>query len=77
MSYARDWGRTISSTLALSIRVRVTSRRMSSLLLTGGRVIDPANRIDAVADVLIRHGKSPLWEQRSGNKPAGMLRESM
>ena len=30
---------------------------MSSLLLTGGRVIDPANRLDAAADVLIRDGK--------------------
>ena len=32
-------------------------RRMNSLLLTGGRVIDPANRIDARADVLIWQGK--------------------
>src|SRR5439155_13676369 len=31
--------------------------RRNSLLLTGGRVIDPANRFDAVADVLIRDGK--------------------
>ena len=30
---------------------------MSSLLITGGRVIDPAQRFDAVADVLIRDGK--------------------
>jgi dihydroorotase len=30
---------------------------MNSLLLTGGRVIDPANRLDAVADVLISQGK--------------------
>jgi dihydroorotase len=30
---------------------------MNSLLLTGGRVIDPANRFDAVADVLITGGK--------------------
>ncbi len=30
---------------------------MSSLLLSGGRVIDPANRLDAVADVLIRDCK--------------------
>jgi dihydroorotase len=30
---------------------------MSSLLLSGGRVIDPANRLDAVADVLIRDGR--------------------
>src|SRR5437016_6385920 len=30
---------------------------MGSLLLTGGRVIDPANRFDAVADILITNGK--------------------
>jgi dihydroorotase len=30
---------------------------MNSLLLTGGRVIDPANRFDGPADVLIREGK--------------------
>jgi dihydroorotase len=30
---------------------------MNSLLLTGGRVIDPANRLDQTADVLISDGK--------------------
>lgn len=30
---------------------------MSSLLITGGRVIDPANRLDAAADVLLRDGR--------------------
>ncbi len=30
---------------------------MNSLLLTGGRVIDPANKFDAIADVLILDGK--------------------
>ena len=30
---------------------------MNSLLLTGGRVIDPANRVDSVADLLILNGK--------------------
>jgi dihydroorotase len=30
---------------------------MNSLLLTGGRVVDPANRLDAVADLLISNGK--------------------
>jgi dihydroorotase len=30
---------------------------MSSLLITGGRVIDPANNFDAVADVLVENGK--------------------
>lgn len=31
--------------------------RMSSLLLTGGRVIDPATHFDAIADLLLRDGK--------------------
>src|SRR5437016_5511769 len=30
---------------------------MTSLLLTGGRLIDPSNRFDAVADLLIIAGK--------------------
>jgi dihydroorotase len=30
---------------------------MNSLLVTGGRVVDPANRFDAVADVLVVDGK--------------------
>ena len=30
---------------------------MNSLLLTGGRVVDPANQFDAVADILILNGK--------------------
>ena len=33
------------------------SARMSALLLAGGRVIDPANQLDAVADLLIVEGK--------------------
>ena len=30
---------------------------MNSLLLTGGRVVDPANQFDSIADVLIIDGK--------------------
>jgi dihydroorotase len=30
---------------------------MNSLLLTGGRVVDPANKFDSIADVLILNGK--------------------
>jgi len=30
---------------------------MNSLLLTGGRVIDPANRLDSTADILLLNGK--------------------
>jgi dihydroorotase len=30
---------------------------MNSLLLTGGHVVDPANKLDAIADVLILNGK--------------------
>jgi dihydroorotase len=36
---------------------RVSSPRMAALLLTGGRVVDPANRFDAKTDVLISEGK--------------------
>src|SRR5580765_8874423 len=35
----------------------VSWRDMNSLLLTGGRVIDPANRFDSVADILISDRK--------------------
>ena len=31
--------------------------RMNALLLTGGRLVDPANRFDATADLLITDGK--------------------
>jgi dihydroorotase len=41
----------------LAITGRVFSGGMNSLLLTGGRVIDPANKVDGVADVLIVEGK--------------------
>ena len=30
---------------------------MSSLLLTGGRVIDPANGFDSIADIFVSDGK--------------------
>src|SRR5580765_681148 len=30
---------------------------MNSLLLTGGRVLDPVNRFDSIADLLILNGK--------------------
>jgi len=43
---------------------------MSSLLITGGRVIDPANSFDGVADVLLRDGKvarlGPTAENEGG-----------
>jgi dihydroorotase len=44
---------------------------MNSLLLTGGRVVDPANQFDAVADVLILDGKiSAVGKKLSA--PAGV-----
>ena len=57
---------------------------MNSLLLTGGRVIDPANRFDAVADVLIcagedrrrragRRGQSARRRRADGRQRAGGL----
>jgi dihydroorotase len=48
--------RILPPALALSIRHRYP-RRVNSQLLTGGRVIDPANDFDAIADVLILNGK--------------------
>ena len=47
----------LTAVLALSIRVLVFFAAMNSLLLTGGRVIDPANRVDAIANILILDGK--------------------
>jgi dihydroorotase len=44
---------------------------MNSLLLTGGRVVDPANKFDAIADVLILDGKiSSVGKKLSA--PAGV-----
>ena len=43
---------------------------MNSLLLTGGRVIDPANKFDSSADVLIIDGKiSAVGKNLSANAP--------
>jgi len=48
---------------------------MNALLLTGGRVIDPANRLDASADLLIIDGKiSAIGKDASANAPAGAER---
>ena len=41
---------------------------MSSLLLTGGRVIDPAQRLDATADVWIRDGTIAAVGPNAGTK---------
>ena len=45
------------SALALSIRSRVSLPQMNSILVTGGRVIDPAHSFDSTADLLILDGK--------------------
>jgi len=46
---------------------------MSSLLISGGRVIDPANNLDAIADVLIIDGKiaavTPVGERSGVSSP--------
>ncbi len=48
---------------------------MNSLLVTGGRVVDPANRFDAVADVLILDGKiSAVGAGLGAQAPAGTPR---
>src|SRR5690349_2138820 len=46
---------------------------MAALLLTGGRVVDPANRLDAKADVLISDGKIAAVGADAANRaPAGV-----
>jgi dihydroorotase len=48
---------------------------MNALLLTGGRVIDPANRLDAVADVLISQGKiAAVGQEAAAGATAGTER---
>jgi dihydroorotase len=49
--------RTVTCSLALPTEQDVCSRAMSSVLLQGGRVIDPANDRDETADVLLCDGK--------------------
>ena len=48
---------------------------MNTLLLTGGRVIDPANHLDAAADVLIVDGRIAAVGPEAGfGAPAGVTR---
>ncbi|MCX6891921.1 MAG: dihydroorotase [Verrucomicrobia bacterium] len=48
---------------------------MNSLLLTGGRVVDPANRFDGRADVLISQGKiAAVGPDAAAQAPAGVER---
>ena len=48
---------------------------MNSLLLTGGRVIDPANHLDAVADLLILDGKiAAVGADAARKAPTGIER---
>ena len=48
---------------------------MSSVLLTGGRVIDPSQRLDALADVYIREGKiAAVGPGVAAQAPAGIER---
>jgi dihydroorotase len=44
---------------------------MNSLLLTGGRVIDPANHIDQLADVLVSDKKIKVIGPRAASEAAG------
>jgi dihydroorotase len=48
---------------------------MSSLLIVGGRVIDPANRVDTVTDLLIREGRiAAFGPEASSRAPADVER---
>ena len=50
---------------------------MNSLLLTGGRVIDPANDLDARADVLLCQGKiAAVGPDAASQAPADTERTS-
>ncbi len=50
---------------------------MSRLLISGGRVIDPANHIDAIADVLIVDGRiAAVTVRHAGSGPAASLPET-
>ena len=46
---------------------------MNSLLLTGGRVIDPANHLDTVADLLILNGKIAAVGKDAATKASGEI----
>src|SRR2546428_9855 len=51
-------GRSIADdACAVNFDLCILPPRMKSLLLNGGRVIDPANQFDSVADLLILEGK--------------------
>lgn len=51
------------------------SERMNSLLLSGGRVIDPANGVDRVTDVLILEGRiAAVGPEAAAQAPAGLPR---
>ncbi len=53
----------------------INSGLMNSLLLSGGRVIDPANHIDAVADVLLIEGKvAAVGPHLAAQAPSGAER---
>lgn len=54
--------------LALSIRLLNIAALMSSLLLTNGRVIDPANRLDYITDVLVTGGKIEIVGAEASRK---------
>ncbi len=48
---------------------------MNALLLSGGRIIDPANRLDSVSDLLVVDGKiAAIGADASANAPAGAER---
>jgi dihydroorotase len=48
---------------------------MNALLLTGGRVVDPANHVDAVTDVLLMGDRvAAVGAEASGQAPAGAER---
>ncbi len=69
-------GRSIADdACAVNFDLCILPLRMKSLLLNGGRVIDPANQFDAVADLLILEGKvAALAPDAAKQAPAGVER---
>jgi dihydroorotase len=76
LSYTRKLRRSIADdACVVNFDLCILPPPMKSLLLNGGRVIDPANQFDAVADLLILEGKvAALAPDAAKQAPAGIER---
>ena len=71
MSYTRSRHDISPDACVVNPWVYGLSPNMSSLLLTGGRVIDPASGLDAVTDVLVTDGKIVALDEQAGVQTFG------